>query len=152
MALNNPTVIFVPGAFHTSAHFQPCVDVLARKSWPATTVSLPGIGEKAARVEPYDDVKAAQKELRKLVEIEHREVVLVTHSYGGIPGFQAVKGLERSARAAIDQPGGIICVIFLAAFTIPEGKTIIEVLGEGLPPWAEPRADVSPLDAGFELS
>ncbi|MCJ1287295.1 hypothetical protein MMC26_006643 [Xylographa opegraphella] len=132
-----PTVVFVPGAFHVPAHYEHVIAHLETLSFPSIAVSLPTIGTLAATAGLYDDVQAVRSTLERLVEVENKEVILIPHSYGGNPGCQAVGGLERSKRVKEGKNGGVIHCLFISAFMIPEGETVVSTLGGGLPPWAE---------------
>ena len=136
-----PTVVWVPGLLHTPAHFQPIVSALAKVSIPSVTVSVPNIGARAATAAPYDDVKTVRTTLQELVD-EGKEVLVISHSYGGVPACQAVRGLEKSLRVKVGQPGGIIRIVFMAAFVIQEGESLWTFMnGQLPPPWA--RREVS---------
>ncbi len=133
---SKPTVVFVPGAFHTSAHFEPITILLNRASFPTTTVELPTTA-RAHTASYRDDVYAIRSVLEKLIEEEGREIMLALHSYGGVPGCQTVNGLERSKRKAQGKPGGVIQVLFIAALLVEQGHKMAEALEGGkAPPWA----------------
>jgi len=140
-SFTKPTIVWVPGLLHTPAHYQPMISSLAKVSIPSLAISLPNIGPGAATTAPYDDVKAVRVKLHELVA-EGKEVIVLSHSYGGVPACQAIRGLERSKRVEGGQLGGVIRIIFLAAFAMPEGMSSLEYAGGQLPPpWA--KKDVS---------
>ena len=142
-AVVKPTVVFVPGAFHTPSHFQDFSEFLQKSSYPSVAVALPSIGGQASTANLDDDVGAIRSVLTQLVEDE-KDVILVVHSYGGVPGCQTVRGLEKSTLMKEGQKGGVVQVLFIAAFVLEQGQCVVEVLGGGLPPWA--RAEVSSND------
>ena len=131
-----PTIVFVPGAFHTSAHFEPISALLNQASFPTTTVEIPTTAR--AKTASYrDDVYAIRSLLERLVEEDGKEVLLALHSYGGVPGCQTVSGLERSKRKAEGKPGGVIHVLFIAALLVEQGQGMAAALEGGkAPPWA----------------
>lgn len=47
------------------------------------------------------------------------------HSYGGLPGATAAKGLSKSERKAAGKPGGIIGLIFICAFIAKDGQSLL---------------------------
>ena len=51
-----------------------------------------------------------------------KEVVLVMHSYSGGPGAMAASGLSIAERHAAGQTGGIIRLVFIAAFLAGEAN------------------------------
>lgn len=62
-----------------------------------------------------DDETAIRSALKKLVEEEEKEVVMVMHSAGGFLGSAAVEGLGRKERVAKGLRGGVGKLVFLAA-------------------------------------
>ncbi|CAD6580718.1 MAG: hypothetical protein ASARMPREDX12_000248 [Alectoria sarmentosa] len=139
---SKPTIVFVPGAFHTPKHFIPITELLQKSSYPSVTVSLPSIGAQAATATLTDDIQAIRSVLEKLIEEEGKDVVVAAHSYGGVPACQTVTGLEKSERANGGKKGGVIHVLFIAALLVEEGKALADALGGGLPPWAEAEGTV----------
>lgn len=67
-----------------------------------------------------------------------REVVIVAHSYGGIPAGAATSGNGVADRAREGKPGGFRQIIYVAAFAIPAaGMDLLTVFGGQWPPWAD---------------
>lgn len=67
-----------------------------------------------------------------------REVVLVAHSYGGVPAGAATKGNGVADRAREGKAGGFRGIVYVAAFAIPAaGVDLFAVFGGQWPPWAE---------------
>ncbi|KAI3321862.1 hypothetical protein HD806DRAFT_545548 [Xylariaceae sp. AK1471] len=70
---------------------------------------------------------AVRQVLQPLVE-EGRKVIILMHSYSGIMGTNAVKGLARKDRQANNLPGGVVYLIYVAAFMLSRGQTIRTVV------------------------
>ena len=144
-----PTVVWVPGLLHTPEHFKLIISALAKVSIPSLAISLPNIGAGAATAAPYDDLKTIRTKLEELVD-EGKEVLLISHSYGGMPACQAVRGIEKSQRVKCGQPGGVIRVVFMAAFIIQEGQSIWTFMDGMLPPpWARREVSRARFNASF---
>lgn len=131
-----PTIVFVPGAFHTEAHFVPISALLHEISFPTITVELPTTAR--ANTATYrDDVYAIRSVLETEVVENGKEVMLAAHSYGGVPACQTVSGLERSKRKAEGKAGGIVHVLFIAALLVEQDQKMADALEGGkTPPWA----------------
>lgn len=67
-----------------------------------------------------EDVRAICDCLTKLVVEEEKEVVLVMHSYAGMPGAEAPVGLGKKERQVAGFKGGLIRLVFVMAFAMPE--------------------------------
>ncbi|KAF7376444.1 AB hydrolase-1 domain-containing protein [Mycena sanguinolenta] len=130
-----PTVVFVPGVFHTPVHAEVLVECLRTKGYPTEVVSHPTIGTLAASAPPNADAAHLRQVLEELVNNQQKEIILLCHSYGGVPGSQSVNGLEISSRARASQKGGIVKTIFLSAVIPREGDTVVQTLvGSEIPP------------------
>ena len=64
-----------------------------------------------------------------------KDVVLAMHSYGGMPGPVAAKGLSKTERLAAGKRGGIIGLVFLSVLVAFEGKSLVTYIGGELPGW-----------------
>ena len=72
-----------------------------------------------------------------------REVIVVSHSYSGLPVSSALDGLGRIEREKNGMAGGVIKIIYLAAFLGKKGQSVMQVFGGQSPPWL--KYDVSSL-------
>ncbi|KAL9583413.1 MAG: hypothetical protein Q9212_002720 [Teloschistes hypoglaucus] len=66
------------------------------------------------------------------------------HSYSGGPGSMAAKGLSVAERRNRGQPGGIVGLIFLAAFVAHDGQTLVSGSGGQLSPWVIEKLVLKP--------
>ena len=66
------------------------------------------------------DVDMIRSTVTGLVE-QSQEVIVVTHSYSGIPGGQALEGLDRKSRSEQGLAGGVTRLIYIMSFIVPEG-------------------------------
>lgn len=131
-----PTIVFLPGVFHTEAHFKPICALLNERSFPTITIEFPTTAH-ATTATYRDDVYAVRSVLETEIVENGKEVLLAAHSYGGVPGCQTVSGLERSKRKAEGKAGGVVHVLFIAALLVEQNQKLVEALENGkLPPWA----------------
>ncbi|KAI9743406.1 MAG: hypothetical protein M1818_003253 [Claussenomyces sp. TS43310] len=63
-----------------------------------------------------------------------KEVIVVMHSFAGVYGGGAVKGLSKAA----GRLGGIIALVYVAAACVPSGVSTLKLMGIGeeILPWA----------------
>lgn len=90
-----PSIVIVPGSFATHGAYQPIVDKLRTKGYPALEVFLPST-QKRIGLEPATMNEDAKK-IRAVVDAliaQNKEVVVVCHSYGGVPTTQALAGAQ----------------------------------------------------------
>ncbi|KIW04292.1 uncharacterized protein PV09_04588 [Verruconis gallopava] len=132
-----PTVLFVHGAWHASEHFAPVQSELASHGYSIKAVQLPSSTDGNNYIQGIDeDVEAIQNTLSDIV-LTDGDIVLVMHSYGGIPGSSAAKGFSKPERLAKGENGGIIHLIYIASFALEEGLCLIDGIGGQLAPWVK---------------
>lgn len=115
-----PTIVFIPGAWHTPEYYGQVIAILQTQGYPITTVSLPSVGGLSTML---DDAAAIQCEVSRLAD-EGKKVILVMHSYGGIPGTESAKGLAWRTRRAEERSGGIVHLVYLCAYLVKEGMSV----------------------------
>ncbi|KAF2993713.1 hypothetical protein E8E14_002289, partial [Neopestalotiopsis sp. 37M] len=65
------------------------------------------------------DLDTIQTTVRELIEAG-RDVVVVMHSFSGMTGGTALNGLDKESRAAEGPRGGVVRLIYINAFLVPE--------------------------------
>ncbi|KAI0970006.1 Alpha/Beta hydrolase protein [Xylaria arbuscula] len=132
MPNNNPVYVFVGGVSHTPAFFEQQIKEMSALGFDSTAVAYPTCGDGTEDVKQWDEVTAIQEATTAHLDAG-RDVVLVLHSYGGWPGSRAVKSLDKEARTKAGKATGIIEVVFLAAFLLPDNAPMANY--SYLPPW-----------------
>lgn len=133
--MSRPTIIIVPGAWQTPPAFENIVKLLQDAGYPTVHVPLPTVGGTGLPLAGLsDDVDAVRKVLVPLVE-ENKEVVVIGHSAGGISMSGAVEGYDVGSRKAAGKTGGVVRCIFMTAFVLPKGQSLLGMLGGQPLPW-----------------
>lgn len=136
MASSKPTIFIVPGAWQLPTAFVPFTERLQKAGYDALVVPLPSVGGTTQPLPGLpEDIAAIRAKLQPLVEEQQKEVLLLTHSAGGVSGSAAVQGLDAKSRAAKGLEGGVVRVVYMAAFMIPKGSSLMEMLGGQPLPW-----------------
>jgi pimeloyl-ACP methyl ester carboxylesterase len=116
-----PTLVLVHGAWHGPWCWQPLVDELPDVD--VVTVALPSSGPDP---QSLGDLTADADAVRTALAGVEGPVVLVGHSYGGIPVTEA---------ASADL--GVAHLVYLCAFQLDVGDSLVSSLGGAVPPWQE---------------
>lgn len=132
---NKPTILIVPGAWQLTTAFEPFREVLHKSGYQTEVVKLPSVGGTELPLTGLpEDIAAIRAILVPLVDAG-KDVLLLTHSAGGVSGSAAVKGLDVKSRKNAGLPGGVTRVVYMGAFMIPKGSSLMEMLGGKPLPW-----------------
>lgn len=134
--MSRPVVVLVPGAWHNPSGFAPLAKHLTEHGYTVEGVSLASVGASKPMPNFDDDVSAVASSITKFAD-QGSDVVVLVHSYGGFPGSSACKGLLKSDRQAQGEKGGVVHLIYCAAFAIEEGVCLMDGLGGEPLPWFE---------------
>lgn len=138
MSTPKPTLFLVPGAWHPNTCFAPLSAQLTAAGFPIHLASLASLNpiSPATNATCSADVLALQAQLLPIID-KGIEVVVVCHSYGGIPGGGAAAGLSKKDRAARNEKGGVLGLIYLTSFVVPEGVSLVQFLGGQHAPYVQ---------------
>jgi alpha-beta hydrolase superfamily lysophospholipase len=120
LSMSKPTYVLVPGAWHSPEIYKDVVDSLAKHGYPTISLALPSVGATPALYDFSEDVTAIRSCLAELVS-QDKDVILVVHSYAGLPGGEATKDLGKKEREAQGLKGGIIRYVVINGFIVPAG-------------------------------
>jgi len=130
-----PTVLLVHGSWHRPCHYERLIRQLKQLGFEVVCPALPSIGKDRLGKGWHDDVLRIQETALQLFA-KKKQVVLLAHSYGGIPAAAATEGLTRSERAAAGLPGGFCHVIYMSAFALPAREmSLLQSVGGSFPSW-----------------
>ncbi|KAG8164260.1 hypothetical protein KVR01_006178 [Diaporthe batatas] len=132
-----PVFLLAHGAWHPSWLYEPLKEALARLGYALAVPALPTMGTNAKGVTWEADVEALLQTAEPLFA-EGKKVILIGHSYGGIPACIATRGQSVAERHARGLVGGFVQILFLCAFTMPyNGISQVDLTQNTLPPWQE---------------
>lgn len=114
------TFVLLHGAWHTPKCWAPLVSSLSAATCESITPAMPSSGSTPPTPDFSADVTIIRNTVLDLVD-QGREVVVVLHSFSGITGGTALEGLDIASRAAKGLKGGVVRLIYVAAFLVPEG-------------------------------
>jgi pimeloyl-ACP methyl ester carboxylesterase len=116
-----PSLLLVPGAWHRPDHLRLLVDELP--DLDVHTVALVSTGDEPAKLK---DMHADADVIAGAAAAIDGPVVVVAHSYGGIPTTQAFGGV-----------GNVRRIIYLAAFQVDAGESLFSNTRGGPMAWSK---------------
>ncbi|KAK7942537.1 uncharacterized protein PG986_011650 [Apiospora aurea] len=147
-----PSMLIIPGASALPELYQPVVDAVTKQGIHIQALHLPSIGAKPGTPPTLsDDAACIAQHIARLADAG-KDVVLVTHSYGGAPGTQSVQGLSKAYRQKRGLEGGVVRIAYMASLVPELGQPAASVQAslpvESLVPAA---VDVSIFPSSFSL-
>lgn len=137
--MSQPTFVVSLGAWSSPVVFDALRSELRSRGFPSECPSHPSAGTEPPKT-LEDDVASLRSVITALAD-EGKDIVVVAHSYGGVVASSAVEGLVKSVRAQGGKLGGVVSIIYVAAFAIDKGQSLLELLGGNFLPWM--RVEVS---------
>ena len=133
-----PTILAVPGAWHTVESFDTVKKIFTDRNYDFVSQNAPGVVDANSTV-TGDAASLRTNLLQPLVEAG-KDVIVMMHSYGGMYGSQAVQGLSKRERAQSGKQGGVVSLIYVSAVTPLEGQSTLDMMGtdaQHLPTWVD---------------
>lgn len=133
---SKPVFVLVQGATNTPSHYAYLQHLLLSQGYGILSALLPTVGA-TSPVTAEDDVEYIRSRmLLPVLDMEGHDVIMISHSYGGMPGSAAARGLGKADRAAEGKTTSILGQIFIATI-LPrggDGKDVVATFGGQLPP------------------
>ncbi|KAG8527344.1 uncharacterized protein KY384_007496 [Bacidia gigantensis] len=127
-----PTIVLAHGSWQTATNFDALRKELAKLAFPTVAKTMPSSTEDAEQPS-FTAQKDAEYLRRSVIEPlikEEKEIVVVMHSYGGIYGSSAIQeSMKLSDRKRRGLKGGVLGLVYIAAFVAPPGMSSLGVFG-----------------------
>ncbi|KAI7239179.1 hypothetical protein KC330_g2085 [Hortaea werneckii] len=139
--MTKPVIVIVPGAWHQAIQYQLLTDQLQRAGYDVHALTLPCTGENPRPEVWQDDIAHIRSTVERIAD-SGRDIVVVMHSRGGLPGGDAVEGMSKEDRGQQGKAGGVVHLVYISSFAAPEGVSLSDVTG-GPAAWVMPTEDKS---------
>ncbi|EHK97151.1 hypothetical protein M7I_7105 [Glarea lozoyensis 74030] len=128
---SSPVFVIVPGASQTPSHYAHIIHLLQARGHGTLTALLPSGGATRLVSAAEDAEFVRSRMILPILDIEKYDVILIMHSYGGLPGSAAARGLGSADRATSGRKTAVLGQIFIASI-LPHGgngEDVIALLG-----------------------
>lgn len=125
MVSTKPTLILIHGGWHTPNTYSKFTSALKSAGYE---VHVPPLVSMNGARPPNADLATDTALIRGYVESltdAGRTVIAIMHSYGGQVGTNALLGLGLESRAKQGLTGGVAHLIYMCAFALPEGGSMV---------------------------
>lgn len=136
----------MPGGFTLPQLYTDVITYIASQGYTAEALHLPSVGYKTnVPGTVQDDAAFIASEVTKHAD-EGKEIVLIAHSYGGLPATESTKGLGKKEREVQGKAGGLVRLGYISCIILPVGESDASVI---MPDDMLPRA--SPFEIRFDV-
>ncbi|OIW31664.1 hypothetical protein CONLIGDRAFT_234566 [Coniochaeta ligniaria NRRL 30616] len=137
MSNDKVEIVIVPGSFATTPPYEVLVKGLKAKGYNARVVGLLSVND-GTRLPPatmQDDAAEIRSAVQSILDDPEtpRNVVLAVHSYAGVPGTEAVKGLSKADRSAKGKDTAVVGLLYMAGFLPQEGQCVRDLMSKDVP-------------------
>lgn len=129
-----PVFVLVPGTSGPAPIYRQEIAKFNELGYEAETVQLPSVGRRdplPAATMDEDAVAVRQVALKYLGQ--GKDVIIITHSYGGIPGTEAVRGIAKKTREAHGLTTGVVRIIYVTSVVVPVGGKLTDAFNGTMP-------------------
>ena len=133
---SKPVFVIAPGAAQTPSHYSYLEHLLLRQGYGVLSALLPTVGTTALVTTEDDTEYIRSRMLLPVLDIEKHDVIIISHSYSGMPASAAARGLGKIDRAAEGKSTFVLGQIFIASILTRggDGKDVVATFGGQLPP------------------
>ncbi|MCJ1377210.1 hypothetical protein MMC17_000302 [Xylographa soralifera] len=133
---SKPVFVIVPGGAQNPSHYAYLQHLLLSQGYGVVSGLLPTVGATAPVTAAEDAEFIRSRMLLPVLDIEKHDVIMVSHSYSGMPASAAARGLGKADRAAEGKKTSVLGQIFIAAMLLRggDGKDVIATFGGQMPP------------------
>ena len=125
-----PTIVIVPGAWHSPSHYLELTSRLGIAGFETVCLFAPSLNPADPQTADVatDAAFIREKALLSLIQ-QSKDILLVMHSYGGSPGSAAAKGRSKSECHCRGHRGGIVGFVYISALLADEGISMLSAIG-----------------------
>lgn len=123
--MGKPTFVLVHGAWHTPGHWGPLAEVLNSHGYKTVTPTLPSVvdpDEAGVVIADSQDPDINAIRTAIITELDNgSNVIVVPHSYGGVPTSSALRDLGPEERSAAGFKNSVVAIAGIATWLLPQG-------------------------------
>lgn len=100
--------VLIPGASQSPAHYGYLLHLLLTHGHPVYSAILPSTGSNKNVTVQENAEYVREKMILPILDIEEHDVILIMHSYSGVPGSAAALGLGEKERVAAGKKTSVL--------------------------------------------
>jgi pimeloyl-ACP methyl ester carboxylesterase len=137
---SQPVLVIVPGSFAPVSLYTSFTTLLQQHAFDVRVIDTPTVGRPrdpdAPAATMSDDAAEIARVVTAILDDEDRDVVLMPHSYGGVPTTQSMRTLSRANRPEAGRRA-VEKIVYLTAVILPVNVDNMSLSGGKLPDWVQ---------------
>lgn len=113
--MSKPVFVLLHGAWHSPQCWDLLTAELDRAGYRSVTPRLPSSADRDG------DIETIRKAVSDLVQEDDVVVVIHSYSFSGMTGGTSLEGLDKQTCVSKGLRGGVIRLVYIGGFLIPEG-------------------------------
>ncbi|KAH8816047.1 hypothetical protein F5884DRAFT_774707 [Xylogone sp. PMI_703] len=126
---SKPTLIFLPGAWHSPKVYDTIIEKLTKLGYKSRTLPLQAVEQQEAVKDLQPDIDALREAILSELDGAESDVVVCSHSWSGIITQGALDGLDKASRAKEGKKTSVVKIAFFCAFVPLEGVSLLDAFG-----------------------
>lgn len=133
--MSKPSLLIITGSFALPEFYDNIVEAVSAKGYEIRTLHLQsvlpknGVPREGGPATMYDDASAIAEEVEILAD-HGKDVILIPHSYGGVPTTESLKGLAKSDREKQGKKGGVIRIAYMTCLVPELGVNAVGIMAD----------------------
>jgi hypothetical protein len=123
MVALKPVLFFVPGGATLPSNYEKFLHQLSDDGLESHIIQLQTVGKREPAATLQDDIDLIRHDLTKLCD-EGRDVVMMAHSYGGMPMTESLRGFSKADRQKDGKSGGVVHLIYITSTAADLGESM----------------------------
>lgn len=143
--MTKPTIVVVSGAMHCAEHYKPLMNSLEGKGYRCIFAPLSSTQSiDAPPASLADDTAAIRSIVCSELDNEKNDVLVLAHSYGGVPANNALRDLDEKSRSAGGHTTSVKALACMSSLPIPAGMSVARfVAARGRDESEQPKSAVA---------
>ena len=122
-----PVIVLVHDMWLTPEHYQPFITALEQSLFQVhcPLLSISDLSADPSLRTPMYDISHLSDLVTSLISAG-KKVIMVMHGYGGMIGSTVPENLSIDYRAARGKRGGVMHLVYMSAYVLPSGQSLVE--------------------------
>ncbi|RAH59301.1 alpha/beta-hydrolase [Aspergillus piperis CBS 112811] len=130
MSASKPVILLISGGWHVPTSYDKLTNLLKSSGHEVHVPELPSMNGARPPTADLETDTTAFREYALNLANAGKNVIVISHSYGGQVATNSLSDLAISNRSKQGLPGGVLHIVSLSSFTITEGRSMFDIVDQ----------------------